>query len=355
MKLYENYIVKTILSATTTVTFVFLCITVFIKFVGEMRHLGSGDYDLLQAMDFVIQTIPISLYSLFPMIALIGSLVALGQLAENSELIVMQTSGVSLYAIHKAVVKGALVLIVVMTIVGEWFAPLWANHASMYKAIALSGGQALMTEQGTWVKEGNHFIHIQRQLDDGRLYGVTRYTFDKHHRLVRASYAKYAYYRDGYWVMQDVSESLIDESGVQTKTYPEWRWSMALSPSLLGSSLDMPDEMSLSRLKQFIVYQTESGLNAMAYDFVFWKRVLRPLATLIMIWLGVPFVLGSLRSRTMGFRLLVGILIGFCFYILNEFLGPLSLVYQFPPFLAAFLPLVLFSSIGFYRVSGLRA
>ena len=62
-----------------------------------------------------------------------------------------------------------------------------------------------------------------------------------------------------------------------------------------------------------------------------------------MICLGVPFIFGSLRSATMGLRLLTGVIIGFMFYMLNQFFGPFALVYQLPPTAAAITPTVLFA------------
>ena len=70
---------------------------------------------------------------------------------------------------------------------------------------------------------------------------------------------------------------------------------------------------------------------------------MQPLATLVMIGLAVPFIFGSLRTVTMGLRILIGVIIGFSFYTLNEFLGPFSLVYQVSPFWAAAMPVILFA------------
>ena len=74
----------------------------------------------------------------------------------------------------------------------------------------------------------------------------------------------------------------------------------------------------------------------------FWTRMLQPLTTVIMICLGVPFIFGSLRSASMSSRILTGIIIGFVFYMLNQFLGPIALVYQWPSWTAGALPTLLF-------------
>ena len=85
-----------------------------------------------------------------------------------------------------------------------------------------------------------------------------------------------------------------------------------------------------------------------------WKRIFQPLTTLVMILLAIPFVLGSSRSVTMGWRVLFGIVFGFTFYILNAFLGQFSVVFQLSPLLAAILPTVLFAVLGVILALKLR-
>ena len=96
-----------------------------------------------------------------------------------------------------------------------------------------------------------------------------------------------------------------------------------------------------------------SGLQANRYEFDFWQRVLQPLATLVMILLSIPFIFGPLRTVTMGVRILAGITTGSLFYLVNQFIEPISTVYQLPPLIVASVPIVLVAILGMvliYRV-----
>ena len=75
---------------------------------------------------------------------------------------------------------------------------------------------------------------------------------------------------------------------------------------------------------------------------------------LVMMFLSVPVIFGSLRTVTMGARLVIAIVIGFSFYLLNQFFGPFSLLYQLPPVLAASLPSLLFASLAVYLLRQVR-
>ena len=54
------------------------------------------------------------------MAALLGALIALGNLASRSELVVMQSAGFSRFKIGLAVMKTALPLVLFTMIIGEW-------------------------------------------------------------------------------------------------------------------------------------------------------------------------------------------------------------------------------------------
>ena len=44
----------------------------------------------------------------------------------------------------------------------------------------------------------------------------------------------------------------------------------------------------------------------------------------------------------MSMRVMLGVMLGFVFYMMNQLFGPITLVYQFPPILAAFMPSLVF-------------
>jgi lipopolysaccharide export system permease protein len=114
----------------------------------------------------------------------------------------------------------------------------------------------------------------------------------------------------------------------------------------LGISNVQADQLSLAKLYAYIRYRQQNNLGAGMYEFAFWKRLLQPLATLVMIFLAVPFIFGPLRTVSMGLRVVTGVIVGFSFYILNQFFAPISQVYQIPAVLAAALPTVAFAILG---------
>jgi lipopolysaccharide export system permease protein len=354
MKILKNYIGKTLLGTILLVILVLTALEVFIEFTREFGDIGQGYYGWLQVLQFVPMMLPQDIYQLFPMAGLLGSLIGLGLLTSHSELTVMRSSGVSVLNVTWAVLRAALLLTVLMVFLGEVIAPLVQHKAITNKSEATSGGQALVTMQGIWLKNQSNFVHIESVGPDGHLKNILRYEFDSQYRLSSSSFAKEGFYDQGTWVFHDVTETKFGHSEMQTNFLPEQKWQLSLSPQLLGLTNVDTQQKDLVSLYKYIKYRRQSGLNADQYNFIFWQRIFQPLAILVMILLSVPFILGFLRSTSMGLRILIGACFGFGFYILNQFIGPLALVYQLPAVLVASLPTLCFAVFGYILLLRVR-
>jgi len=108
MKIIEKHIAKTVMSSITLVTLMLIGLQVFMLFVNELDDLGRANFGIMQVALYVFLQMPYQVYLFFPMASLLGCLIGLGQLASNSELIVVRASGMSIGQIIMAVLKAVL-------------------------------------------------------------------------------------------------------------------------------------------------------------------------------------------------------------------------------------------------------
>jgi len=160
--------------------------------------------------------------------------------------------------------------------------------------------------------------------------------------------------KNGQWVLYDVDESLLSDSGVTHQHFDKQIWPLKLSPDLLNIAKTDPDEMTLVDLHHYLKFQRKNNLNAGAYAIEFWQRIMQPLAILVMVFLGSILVFGPLRTATLGLRLVGGVGIGFAFYLLDKMMAPLSIYWQIPAVFAAAIPIVVFSLLGFGMLKLMR-
>ncbi len=349
MKLLDKYVAKTVLSAIALVTLMLAGLQVFILFVNQLDDLGRADYGLLEAAVFVFLQMPYQVYLFFPMASLLGCLVGLGIMANHSELVVMRAAGMSIGQITRAVMKASLLLVVIVTVPGESLVPKMAYYANDYKMSKLTGGQAMRTAQGVWLRNKSDFISIYRVLPSRELLNVNQYRFDNDHQLRIARFIRKVVYENNQWQAYDVSETrFVGNDKTEVKKIDKMLWPVDVQPKVLGISGSEPDELTLKELYHYLKAQKQNRIAATGYRLAFWQRLVQPLTTMVMMLLAIPFIFGPLRSSTMGSKFLIGATVGFGFYIVNRFFGPVSMVYQFPPELAAIGPTVIFALLGLY-------
>jgi len=302
----------------------------------------------MRALVYILMLLPRDIYQFFPMAGLLGSLMGLGLLASRSELIVMRAAGLSLVDIARIVIISASIVLFITVIFGEVIAPIAQRSAVKYKSNALSSGQTLHTSTGTWVRNQRDFIYIGSAPRYGHLKNITKYQFDQNNNLIASSFAAEADYINGAWTFNNIIQSQINKQQIVTAHYDKQHWGLNIEPRLLNIKEIDVYQKSLPQLYSYIKYLKNNDLSSVKFEFVMWQRIFQPLAALVMILLAVPFIFGPLRSATMGLRMLAGAVIGLAFYMLNQFTGPMSMIFEFPAFFAASMPTLIVASFGIY-------
>jgi lipopolysaccharide export system permease protein len=345
----DRYIGSSVLFAIMAVLGIIVGLAILFAFIDELGDI-TETYTLLDALGYVLLTSPRRLYEMLPMAGLIGCLVGLGTLASNSELTIMRASGVSLGRIVWAVMKPMLLLMMLGVVIGEYVMPWTETVAQANRDLAQGGGDAQTSKHGLWHRQGDEYVHINAVQPGGVLLGVTRYRFDDERRLETASFARRAQYHDDYWQLDDVVTTEFAERETRVNKIATERWDVELTPQLLSTVVMSPDALSITGLWNYARYLNEQGLNSGRYWLAFWVKVLQPLVTAALVLMAISFIFGPLRSVTLGQRIFTGVLVGFVFRIVQDLLGPSSLVFGFPPLLAVVLPALVCGVAGVWML-----
>lgn len=346
-KIFDLYIGRTIIATSSIVLVTFVGLSGIIKYVEQLRKVGQGSYDLLKALFFVILSIPRDIEMFFPMAALLGALIGLGTLAASSELVVMQAAGFSKLKIGGSVLKTAVPLMILITLLGEWGSPQAQKMARDMRTLAMSGGNLLSVRTGVWARDANDFIFLGKVKND-EIFGLNMWRFDNNKKLDEVIFAKTADYQgDNVWLLHGVHLTHMDGDVAITKEQlPSYRWKTSLAPDKLAVVTVKPEEQSITGLYNYVHYLKASEQDASRYELAFWRKVTQPFSIAVMMLMALSFIFGPLRSVTMGARILTGVVAGFTFYISSEFFGPMSLVYGFPPIIGAIAPSIVFLTIA---------
>ena len=391
MRLLDRYIGISVISSILIVTTILLALFTFMGFFEELDDIGQGQYDAHQAILYVLLSIPSLLYQLMPMATLLGCIIGLGILANNSELIVIRSAGVSLTRIAWSVIKIGLLVVVALIVIGEWVAPRSLETGQNLRANAKSNNLRIGSEQGLWAKDGLTMINAKQLLPGGRLGQLSIYRLDEQYRLVELLEAEYASYQEGQWTLHNVSSSTVStdaESGnsasnpnpnnsntspanndssnnnssnsnssnndspspensnivsADNTSAPDFSlsgltvtsakqkslpWDISISPDLIDVVSVKPETLSVWGLYQYTRYLRQNGLSVGRFEQTLWSKFTTPVITMLMVLLAIPLVFGSMRTVSISQRIFVGVLIGVGFNILNRLTNYAGLVYE---------------------------
>jgi len=338
-----KYVATTVLQTTVIVTSGIMSIFIIITFITQAGDIGQGKFSGWDAFLYALYQVPINLYLILPMASLLGCLMGLGLLANNSELIVMRTAGLSILQISKGVVLASISIIIFCFILGAFVGPLLAKRAAVNKTISTNNDNAVVIygSSSLWLKDKNSFIHINQSNLNGTLLGITRLTLVDN-QLVDVTTAESAKFNNNVWKMKDIINAKINKESFERTSIAEQDWKNFVPPQLLKIVGSSAKNLSIIGLWDFIQYNKNNAQNTDALYIKFWQMIFQPLSVIILMLIAVPFVFGPMRSSAMGYRALVGLLLGFVFFIVNQFFAPFSQVYGLSPFLGAALPTIIF-------------
>lgn len=338
MKILDRYIGTAVVTGTMLVMLVLLALFFFIDFVNNLNDVGKGNYNVLRAVQYVALTQPRRVYEIFPLAALLGSMLGLGWLAAGSELTVMRAAGVSLTRLMLSIMKvGAMMMLAVM-LIGELVAPKSEQYAQSLRSMALTSQIALDTRYGFWTRDERTFINIRTLLPGGLFSDIYIYEFDDKHQLRVATHAAKARREGEQWLLEDIVQSEVKPSGVVTRQLARAQWNSLLSADLVSVVLVKPESLSSWDLYKYLGYLRDNGQSTQRYEIALWNKLVAPFTTGVMVFLAIPFVFGSPRSVGMGQRVLVGSLMGVGFHLFNQIFSHVGLVYNLSPLFCALFP-----------------
>ena len=336
----DRYVQRQIHLGTLAALLALVSLSLFFLFVRELEDLGTGNYGLAELFQYVALRAPERLVEFMPLAVLLGSLLGLGALAGNSELIAMQASGVSLGRLIGAVLRAGLLLALVTFFVADWVLPDSEAGARNLRNQARDASTALHSRQGLWVKDENRVVHFEQLLPNGIGRGVDVFQFDAGGRVVSLLHAESALPVDGGWELRDVRLTRTRADGADTETVERLRYPGRLSIELLDVLLIEPRQMSIRSLNAYLDFLDDNRLES--------QKALAPFTILVMCLLALPFVLGSARQGHAGQRLMFGILIGLGYVVSEQLLTQLGTQYALYPALVALAPNLLFLGLALF-------
>ena len=355
MNVLTGYIVREILKGSFVALLLLLTLFNLFTFSDELKDLGKGSYGLKEIFYYLALTSPRVFYELVPASALLGSLFVLGAMGNNRELIAMRAAGLSILGIIKSVMVAGAILVVISLLIGEFVAPVTERMAQLIKVSAQDKQVLMNAKYGLWLREGKQFINVRQIVDDGHLADISIYELDDQQHLREALHADEAVFLgDQQWNLKNIKKSNISTQQMLASTLSEQIWKSSIAPNLLKIVVVNPNNLSLYDLNSYIGFLKKNHQKSRAFELAFWGRIVNPLVTFIMLLLSAPFVIGVKRGVSVGARMMIGVVIGMGFNIIDKIIGHLGLIYDLNPLLIAFIPSLTVLALALFAVKRIQ-
>jgi lipopolysaccharide export system permease protein len=343
MRILNRYLFKAIVGSSILVLAVFLAIGSFVEFLSQMDDVGYGDYGILDAIVYVLFKLPRIALGLLPATVLLGALLGLGALATSSELIVMQTAGVSFTRLARSVATTGIIIAIVGGAISEFVAPQMDLYARQMRT-ALKHRGADLAGESIWLRTGDSVFNIrtaEKGFGSGQIFV---YRFGEPGRLIGMGNARAGQDLDGEWTLKDYRESSF--RGERLNIINEFSMEQFADLKDLLATTDLRESSLTGReLWAYIDYLKDNGLDSSRYEIAFWSRISSLVGIALMCVLALPFVSSSLRTAGAGARMLVGVLVGVGYFLLSRTLADSAAVFGLSPLLVAWAPTLILAGV----------
>ncbi|URJ28129.1 LPS export ABC transporter permease LptG [Candidatus Blochmannia vicinus (nom. nud.)] len=326
---------------------VLISLSSIIRLVDELRKIEEGNYSIFEIIIYIILSLPKDFELFFPIATLLGGLLGLSVLEVHNEFIAMQVSGFSKLQIVLSVIKASVPVLLCSIISNEWIAPNSEKIIYTYRDKSQYDTYLLSAKcKNLWFIDNNDFVYVERVVSCSELLGVKLYNFDEK-KLKKIFYVNRAVFINKIWHLIDVNElDISSEMCIINKKIPHSEWHAALTPYKLSMMITHPNILSISKLYHCAKYFNKVGQSSKYYQMIFWNKILSPISGSVMTIMALACTFGPLRKKKIGFRLFIGSVVGFFFYILNQIFGILGIMYNVSPIVGSISPSVIFLIIS---------
>jgi LPS export ABC transporter permease LptF/LPS export ABC transporter permease LptG len=308
----------------------------------------------LTVVDYFGSLTPYLLYQLAPLAALVATLVTVGVMSKNNEIVACKASGISLYRLAGPLLLAGIVLASTMILVDDTYLP-YANQRQDALRNQIKGRPPQTYRQPErWIFGENAKIYNYDLFDPNQsLFGglsvveIDPTTFQVQRRVF-ASRAQWSETQN-LWVLEsgwvrDFADGVIKRyERFNVKDLPE----LTEPPSYFHREVRQAFQMNWSELRRYIDGLHRAGFDVATLTVQMHRKLAFPLIAPISMLLAFPFAfLVGTRGAVGGVA--IGVAIGILYWLGAELLTAMGGVGQLPPLLAGWAPDIIFFFLGLY-------
>jgi len=343
------YLAKTFALRIIAVLAMLVLVLLMLDLLGKTGDIlaveGNGDaeiwkYASLRAPQLAARFLPYSV--------LLATIITLAGLNQNSEVIAMKAAGLSAHQILAPLLLSGLVVSVISFAFNERVVVRANATLSVWENVDYAQIPDDPAARGNvYFNDGRDVLMAVSASGSGEqtvFTDVTFYERDDNGMIVRQISADSAAFADPGWQLQNASAFAV--ASAQTQELGE----VTVAPGVTLGQVELgrvnPDAETLSQLSRSIAALQSSGRRTSELEAKWWHKISGPLSAMLMPLLGAVAGFGLARSGNLFVRAIIGMALGFAYFVVDNAALAMGSFGGYPPLLAAWAPFFLFLLVG---------
>ena len=300
-----------------------------------------------QVWTYVTLRAPQIIAFLLPFSVLLGTILTLITMNQNSEVIALKAAGLSAHQVLAPLLVASLGVAAVSFVFNERIVTRATATLDQWKDVDYG---ALPIDRGertnVWVRDGDDLIAVQQVRGRGaatRLGNITVYDRTAG-RLEAIITAPHGHRVANGWDIEPATRFDVASGKLQSLGRVTIAGDVRPDQFTLGNV--NPDGLDFTQLNAAIGDLRDAGRPTKSLEGTLWHKFSGPLSAVLMPLLGAVAAFGIARSGQLFVRAVIGMALGFAYFVADNFALAMGNLGAYPPFLAAWAPFLLFLLIG---------
>jgi len=351
MTIIPRYVLKSFLSVLGVALFAFLGIYLVIDFFEKFDSLLGKQVLFIDSFRYFVFRIPLILSQGIPVSVLLSTLISMGILNRNREIIALKVSGVSAVTYAGPILVVSILLSILQFGISESIArPL--NHQAeeiWQKKVEQRLNPMGWSKENVWFR-GRDLIYQIRVYNQQTLAleRVSIYFMGNDFHLMRRLDAKRVRWSGDRWIAEDGMIMELQGSGTRTTRFAEQELNVTETPEDFKTLATIPQELNWLDLYYYIKKLRQEGYIAVRYEVDWHLRLAFPITAAILALLGLAIAMHLGHRGGIAVGVGIGIVVVGLYLTALQVGGSLGTAGILPPFLAVWSSNVLFGVLGGY-------
>ena len=313
--------------------------------------LAGGGAPLDSLLRYVMLRVPSLVETVAPLAGLLGALTALVTLAKNSEVLAMRAAGRSVLSLVGGLVAVGSALSILLFVFSETVVVRTNGMLEDWRDAGFKPDGQMADGENSWLMEDNVFVrvgHVQR--GGTELMNVRLLQRGGEEEITDIIDIDRAVWDVDHWALtgaRHVGGTNLAPNGVAA-TPPGWV--TQLRPEHFMRFASHPNELSLNALQEYVGNVAIGSRPQYFYDTWLHQKIAGPIVLALMPLLAAIAAFAHHRQGSAVMTIVWGISLGFLFIIIDNMILAMGQFGSLPPFIAAWLPLILFLTLGLWIV-----